>query len=641
MKKILILILLLLFTSNNGHSKSENCDNLGSNLKKAICYQNKNKKGKANYFIKKAREDYNQFQDFFDFYNFFLYKNKKNIEDIEKFKSSFNKKYKNSIFLKNIEFMYMKKLFNSKNYLKLKKTLSNLKKNYKLNNFDLVYVNFYSAIIDDYKNKKKESEKKFLNIWSNYPNFEFINIVENKISSKLIKTEYKINRLKTLFRKNLIKKFKSEYKPYNESIEILRGIIYLREGDEKSGLKILERIASGKRENSLNSQLDIIAEANYQLAIYNLKKIDNNSKSAEDLKKILLKFPNFKRNDQISYLSARLFSLDKNYNEAKKIYDRLIKTKSKKYLYDSYWGLGWSEYMMGNYKDSLNIFAYLEQSKKNYYKTKGMYWKARSLEKLQDSKKANEIYDEILKNFKYGYYVYLSSVKRNIQPKKEILKVKINSQINSRAKFFTEIDSAMPELKIYQRFIINKLNDEDMEAFLDNLIKLNEFNSVVKLSYQIKSKIDHKYPFAHSKIVENYSSLYNVDKNLIYSLMREESLFDENAVSRVKAKGLMQLMDKTKKSLENEIEIESRSSFEPNHNIKLGTYYLSKLNKKFDNNFFKVIASYNAGPHNVLKWNERFKGLDDDEFVENIPFKETYGYVKRVLRSYYIYQSIN
>ena len=96
----------------------------------------------------------------------------------------------------------------------------------------------------------------------------------------------------------------------------------------------------------------------------------------------------------------------------------------------------------------------------------------------------------------------------------------------------------------------------------------------------------------------------------------------------------MQLMDKTKANLASELNKSSNiSSFNYEYNIELGTYYLSKLLKKFDGNYFMAISAYNAGPHNVEKWLKRFEGLDNDEFVENIPFKETHGYVKRVIRS--------
>ena len=66
----------------------------------------------------------------------------------------------------------------------------------------------------------------------------------------------------------------------------------------------------------------------------------------------------------------------------------------------------------------------------------------------------------------------------------------------------------------------------------------------------------------------------------------------------------MQLMDKTKQQLEKELKMKSKNPFIANNNIKLGTYYLSKLLKDFDGDLIRVIASYNAGPHNVRKWNK-------------------------------------
>ena len=103
----------------------------------------------------------------------------------------------------------------------------------------------------------------------------------------------------------------------------------------------------------------------------------------------------------------------------------------------------------------------------------------------------------------------------------------------------------------------------------------------------------------------------------------------------------MQLMDKTKSNLAKEIGKPTNiNSFNYENNIELGTYYLSKLLKKFDGNYFLAISAYNAGPHNVEKWLKRFQGLDDDEFVESIPFKETHGYVKRVMRSITKYKNL-
>ena len=160
---------------------------------------------------------------------------------------------------------------------------------------------------------------------------------------------------------------------------------------------------------------------------------------------------------------------------------------------------------------------------------------------------------------------------------------------------------------------------------------------MIKLSYKFPSNNKYRYPRGYNEIIDKYSKEYNVDSSHVFALIREESLYDPKAKSWVGAKGLMQLMDKTAEALNKKLNIKS-SIYSPNKNIQLGTLYLSELLSDFDNNYFQVLAAYNGGPNNVKAWKKRFKNLDYDEFVESIPFKETNGYVKRVLRSYFYYK---
>ena len=71
--------------------------------------------------------------------------------------------------------------------------------------------------------------------------------------------------------------------------------------------------------------------------------------------------------------------------------------------------------------------------------------------------------------------------------------------------------------------------------------------------------------------------------------------------------------------------------------MRIGSRYLQRLLKKFDNNVPLVAASYNAGPHRVKAWLNGFGALDVDEFIEHIPFLETRNYVKKVVSNYQVY----
>jgi soluble lytic murein transglycosylase len=123
--------------------------------------------------------------------------------------------------------------------------------------------------------------------------------------------------------------------------------------------------------------------------------------------------------------------------------------------------------------------------------------------------------------------------------------------------------------------------------------------------------------------------------------MREESALDPRAVSPVGAIGLTQLMLPTAREVARQLKIRrpSRSDLmNGSLNIRLGARYLGQLIRRFDGSVPLAVAAYNAGGGAVSRWLESKGSMELDEFVEDIPYEETRGYVKRVLRSYAAYR---
>ena len=83
---------------------------------------------------------------------------------------------------------------------------------------------------------------------------------------------------------------------------------------------------------------------------------------------------------------------------------------------------------------------------------------------------------------------------------------------------------------------------------------------------------------------------------------------------------------------------ESQQLQDPALNIKFAARYLQRLLKQFDNNIALASAAYNAGPHRIHRWLSNFNSLHMDEFIDHIPFKQTRGYVKKVIKHYNIYK---
>lgn len=149
------------------------------------------------------------------------------------------------------------------------------------------------------------------------------------------------------------------------------------------------------------------------------------------------------------------------------------------------------------------------------------------------------------------------------------------------------------------------------------------------------------YKKEYSEYVSKYSQEYGVDEKLIYALIKAESNFKEDAISNSNAKGLMQLMYSTAKEVasKNGVQLTEENILEPDININLGTKYISSLLEKYDC-VEVALAAYNAGSGNVDKWIKNGIIKSDGSDIENIPYKETNTYVRKIIRDYKIYSEL-
>ena len=153
------------------------------------------------------------------------------------------------------------------------------------------------------------------------------------------------------------------------------------------------------------------------------------------------------------------------------------------------------------------------------------------------------------------------------------------------------------------------------------------------------------YPKTYSEIVSTYAEEYNVEENLIYAVIKAESNFDSKAVSNREAIGLMQIVEETAIDVakRNQIEIDTENITEElldiDNNINIGTKYLSTLLTQYGNMEI-ALAAYNAGIGTVNNWIEKQVIQADGSDIENIPYKETNNYVRKILRDYRVYNEL-
>ncbi|MBN9021474.1 MAG: lytic transglycosylase domain-containing protein, partial [Rhizobiales bacterium] len=138
-----------------------------------------------------------------------------------------------------------------------------------------------------------------------------------------------------------------------------------------------------------------------------------------------------------------------------------------------------------------------------------------------------------------------------------------------------------------------------------------------------------------------------VEKPMVYAIARQESSFNPAAVSGAGARGLLQLMPATAKSMAKLVGVsfsQDRLTSDPAYNAQLGAAFLGKLKESYGGSFIMTFAAYNAGPSRVTAWVKKYgdprdPNVDAVNWVERIPFTETRNYVQRVMENMQVYRA--
>ena len=142
------------------------------------------------------------------------------------------------------------------------------------------------------------------------------------------------------------------------------------------------------------------------------------------------------------------------------------------------------------------------------------------------------------------------------------------------------------------------------------------------------------FPLIEWNTIKQEAGRYGIDPYLAAGLIRQESVFNPNAVSRVGARGLMQVMPATGQLIAKQQgagSIAAADLFNPSLNVKLGMGYLAQMIAQLGRIEYAA-AGYNAGPGRVKRWVAERGSLDIEDWIESIPISETRGYVQGVLR---------
>ena len=323
------------------------------------------------------------------------------------------------------------------------------------------------------------------------------------------------------------------------------------------------------------------------------------------------------------------------------------------------WQLGWAAYRRAELAKAAQYLKQLTENEDDWLDgLRARYWYARTLERMGDEQ-AQALFGRIAQQYPFSYYGWRASTRASPAdpegPRKPLDRGKaaLAERELERPRILLEaglVEEAQAELELLfarargldDRLLLADLFAEAGDYHRPQRLIVDAYKET--LARGPSAPLDlwrHAWPAPWSELVDRATrERAELEPALVYAIMREESGYRPRVRSVTGARGLLQLMPETAERVAREVDLTSfelDQLFDPNVNIELGAAYLHELLLRFDGNTSAAIGSYNAGPHRVVRWLEGTP-LEDDEWVEAIPYDQTRGYVKRVLRSVHAYR---
>jgi soluble lytic murein transglycosylase len=424
---------------------------------------------------------------------------------------------------------------------------------------------------------------------------------------------------------------------------------------------------------------DLQAEALFYQA-QALRSSNRASESFVIVDRLVSQFPKSRRTvEALHDLSNYLDKASRQAEAAARKRQMIALSPKSEFAAEASYELGAYAYQQKNYADAARL---LEQHLAAYrypeskFLGEAGFLAAKSEEKLGNRARALALYEAVVERYTYGYHGIMSgrrsaalrNADRGLQPEparpgSDLERMRRNlTYVEGVKETSADTDAARlakaDELTLLfiDELAIKELNQALAEAPSSPRLNLrlaqvyaqkgDNFQATLILRRGYPDIYSYKdadvpreaweifFPLFHWDTIKQEAKRYGVDPYFAAALIRQESVFNPTAVSRVGARGLMQVMPTTGQLIYRQQgggNITANDLFNPQLNIKLGMSYLAQMIGQLGRPEYAA-AGYNAGPGRAKAWVAARGGLDMEDWIESIPFSETRGYVQAILR---------
>jgi soluble lytic murein transglycosylase len=318
------------------------------------------------------------------------------------------------------------------------------------------------------------------------------------------------------------------------------------------------------------------------------------------------------------------------------------------------WGLGWREYRKENFTGAVGYWTELAALYPDGREARsGRYWTARAFERLGNDERALAVFQEIAASDTTDFYrkhalARLAPPSGAAAPEgppaeqpwpvdEGLVRARLLTDLGLDDLALAEVEARTAGADPRAVNALTGLALARQGRHRSGIPHLRRAFPALGGPYQASVPTEARrlyYPLAFEAEIRPAAELAGVPPNLVYGIIREESAFDVTAMSRVGARGLMQVMPATGREVAGKLGLaysEARLD-DPAYNVRLGSTYFGEVLRMFDGRTELALAGYNGGPYRMKRlWREAGPRAELDFFLESLPIEESKNYVKRVL----------
>ncbi|MGE0764548.1 MAG: tetratricopeptide repeat protein [Bdellovibrionales bacterium] len=473
------------------------------------------------------------------------------------------------------------------------------------------------------------------------------------------------------------KVIKRKKTPRSVRLSALRGLAQTLKTERKKReyLEVLEQI-SKQTEPGKKSRNTTALRQHHDAVVFLARALWTEDAVSRARHLLLQKAKSFNKRlgrSEIFWLLGRMSEEARDYPEAVKWFKKAeAELEPKSELHEKVmWYLAWNLRKLKRWPEAVQAMAHgRDNSLNEFSKARFQYWLARTMKDANpnDNENIKKAYEELIQADPLGYYGLLAyhDLDRPIRRETAVrappanpsrLKEVLDHPLFEWLLAVEENDLGRELLDQASDRVRRSAKGQNDEATWTDLFNAYARTGYYQQLYESLGKVpadqrqailaqhpDLLFPQPYRESVMAAADQHSVPAELLFAIMRQESSFNPRARSPADAFGLMQLLPEVAADAAPIAKVayeRAEDLFNPFINIPLGAFHIRQLWDRFDGQFILAVASYNASERAILTWlRMRYHG-DTTTFIEDIPYEETRGYIRLVMRNMIFYKLLN